>query len=397
MKKFIRTIFSLLLSFFATTDIILAAPVINGISGSPAHGKTLLIGGTGFGVKTIAAPFMWDNFENGTPGNPLSTARWGLKTISPTVACYNNSNVRNSSSNTLSLYSEILHGSAPSFWLDNVTSGRKIYLNMWIYYDHGNGEPLSGSTYQVKTWRFHVGTNSYNIQAPSAPLFCWDSSIDGDNNANYYIPITYSGAAIPPNPIYGTATPTRTDIENKILFNNYWMNVQWEFEDSSEVDAYDACLKVYYSYEPSQTHPYFRGEIPDTSTGQVWATHISGKPNDRIKSVLFQNYIDALSGGANIYYDDIYIDNTWARVEIGNASDYNSCTHREIQLPAAWDDGSISITVNQGSFSDGETGYLYVIDENGISNANGYAINFDSATILQDTIHPAPPKNITIQ
>jgi len=43
MKKFIRTIFSLLLSFLATTDIMLAVPLISGISDSSAHGKTLLI------------------------------------------------------------------------------------------------------------------------------------------------------------------------------------------------------------------------------------------------------------------------------------------------------------------------------------------------------------------
>jgi len=386
--------FSLL---FAFPGLVSATPVIGGINGNIIHGSTFTIIGSSLGAKPVAAPFMWDNFENGTEGSPLSNARWGVKTLAPIISSYNSSNLRNSYSNTLSLYSEILCTNAPSFWLDSVTGTRKIYLNMWVYYDHGDGEPLSGATYQVKPWRLHGGTGSYNIQAPSVPIFCWDSPVDGDNNANYYTPITYSGAAIPASPIYGAATPTRADIENGILFNNYWMNVQWEFSDSSGIDVYDAYLKVYYSYKPSQSHAYFTGEIPHTAIGQVWATRISGKDNGPIDSILFQNYINALSGGANIYYDDIYIDDTWARVEIGDASTYNNCTHREIQIPTAWSNTSIAITINQGSFNTGDVVYLYVADENGVTNTSGYPITIGDTMTASDLTSPAAPSKLSIR
>jgi hypothetical protein len=67
----------------------------------------------------------------------------------------------------------------------------------------------------------------------------------------------------------------------------------------------------------------------------------------------------------NVYFDDIYIDNTWARVEIGNASTYSACTKREIQPAVRWSDSSIDITLNQGSFSTLNGLFLFVVDSNG--------------------------------
>ena len=79
-----------------------------------------------------------------------------------------------------------------------------------------------------------------------------------------------------------------------------------------------------------------------------------------------------------LYWDEVYIDTTQARVEIGNASSWSACTHREIQIPSSWSSSSISVTVNQGSFSDGGGAYLYVVDSNGNVNDSGRAITFDN-------------------
>lgn len=50
----------------------LAAPSISGTSGTPANGSSFTIAGTGFGSKTNAAPWLWENFESGTHGNPVA-------------------------------------------------------------------------------------------------------------------------------------------------------------------------------------------------------------------------------------------------------------------------------------------------------------------------------------
>ena len=63
------------------------------------------------------------------------------------------------------------------------------------------------------------------------------------------------------------------------------------------------------------------------------------------------------------YYDDIYIDSTLARVEIGNSTNYYSSTHRELQIPVSWNNTTITVELNQGSFQAGQEVYLFVINE----------------------------------
>ncbi|MCR4283820.1 MAG: chitobiase/beta-hexosaminidase C-terminal domain-containing protein [Parcubacteria group bacterium] len=67
-------------------------------------------------------------------------------------------------------------------------------------------------------------------------------------------------------------------------------------------------------------------------------------------------------------FDDVYLatgPNARARVEIGNASTYNASTNLAIATVTSWSDSSITATVRQGSFTPGQTAYLYVIDANG--------------------------------
>ncbi|HET7619146.1 MAG TPA: hypothetical protein VFK20_11600 [Vicinamibacterales bacterium] len=68
------------------------------------------------------------------------------------------------------------------------------------------------------------------------------------------------------------------------------------------------------------------------------------------------------------YFGDIYIDRTWARVILGNASTYASATTREPQIPSAWSSSSITVTVNLGALS-AETAYLYVCDSTNTCSA----------------------------
>lgn len=83
-----------------------------------------------------------------------------------------------------------------------------------------------------------------------------------------------------------------------------------------------------------------------------------------------------LPNGTNIYFDDLYVDNTWARVIIGNASTLAASTTREVQIPSAWADTSITVTVNRGNFASNGSAYLYVVDANNTVNATGYSITF---------------------
>jgi len=105
-------------------------------------------------------------------------------------------------------------------------------------------------------------------------------------------------------------------------------------------------------------------------------TKASGNTNT-IYSVLLPGMMSGAAKAYKIYIDDVYIDNTIARVEIGNASTWYACTKREVQIPTLWSDTgtSITITLNQGSFSNLNNAYLYVIDADGNVNENGYPLS----------------------
>jgi hypothetical protein len=105
------------------------------------------------------------------------------------------------------------------------------------------------------------------------------------------------------------------------------------------------------------------------------------------------------------YIDDIYIDNTFQHVVIGNASTYSASTHFEMQPPTVWNSNgqSIAVTLNQGSFNNSDPAFLYVIDQDGIVSdynlttpgAQGYPITFGSGG-GGDTTPPATPSGLSV-
>ena len=76
------------------------------------------------------------------------------------------------------------------------------------------------------------------------------------------------------------------------------------------------------------------------------------------------------------WMDDIYVDNSFSRVMICNQGTFGGSTHCEMQIPSSWNNSQISLTVNQGTFLDGTTAYLYVVDASGIANSSGYPVAF---------------------
>ena len=72
-----------------------------------------------------------------------------------------------------------------------------------------------------------------------------------------------------------------------------------------------------------------------------------------------------------IYYDDVYVDDTQARIEVCDSATWSSRTHCEVQPPTTWSDSQIAYNLNYGTFSAGDTGYIFVIDTSGILHSGG--------------------------
>jgi len=91
--------------------------------------------------------------------------------------------------------------------------------------------------------------------------------------------------------------------------------------------------------------------------------------------------------------------NAAARVEIGDQSTYSSCKNLTILTPTKWNDGSITATVRQGSFTSGQTAYVFVFDANNNGNtSNGYKVTIGgtSSTSTPTSTPPSPPQNLRI-
>ncbi len=79
---------------------------------------------------------------------------------------------------------------------------------------------------------------------------------------------------------------------------------------------------------------------------------------------------------AGAMYDDMYIatgPHARARIEIGNNAVYAKSTKLAITTPSSWQDGSITTTIRRGVFRDGETVYVFVINEQG-EVSNGFPV-----------------------
>jgi len=137
----------------------------------------------------------------------------------------------------------------------------------------------------------------------------------------------------------------------------------------------------------------------------IYWTAINGKKDSEItkktfltdSSRMYQFRVGAFWGtGASDCYaflDDVYFDNTQARVEIGNNAIFANCTHREIQVPTTWSASSIQISFNKGSFASGTKVYLFVVDASG-NASNGFGITVGSS-VAGGGAPPTTPGGLT--
>ena len=76
-------------------------------------------------------------------------------------------------------------------------------------------------------------------------------------------------------------------------------------------------------------------------------------------------------------FDDIYIDNSLARVIITDNAVYDNGTIHEPQIPISWSNNKITCTINFGRLPDQGPKYLFVFDSDNNHNPVGFAIGED--------------------
>jgi len=334
----------------------LSNPIISNTSGTLTHGATITISGSGFGTKVPAAPLKWDDFESGSLGASLSTGGW--KT---TVSNHPNpsdsppvfDNTRSWGQGSQSGYADISTGGDNAAYLDGLNL-TKVYASYRLYYTmtwdgvgaqnqkgfrvHANDGPNIFTSYPaIFEQMFAEGGHRLTIRP------C-DGSGCGDNAADY------TPATIP------------SDSWHRI---EHW----WVLSDPSGSETGSAEYwrdnGADYTIFPDPTRPTEKGIT------------LSAGVNKRWQLVMLPFFFGNGNTG-HIWYDDVYIDITRARVEIGDAPTWSASNQRAIQIPSVWSDTSITITVNQDSIPDLNNSYLYIVDPGGNVNANGFPLTGSS-------------------
>gem|GEM_PF-755469 len=99
-------------------------------------------------------------------------------------------------------------------------------------------------------------------------------------------------------------------------------------------------------------------------------------------------------GGAQpetyMYYDILYVDDSWHRVILCSSETYKSCKDPEVQLVQKWQGGRnqedhIEFILRKGAIQEADTGYLYVVNGQEAVNPRGYPIALGGAAA------PKPP------
>lgn len=328
-----------------------AAPglAITSVTGTIANGSTVTLNGGGFGTKPTAAPLVFDNFENGTSGSAISS-NWKTLGIVPK---YSNA-VKRTNSN-VSVRAEFTNGQwLSSFGLQGQSLPR-IYLDTWYYLDAAS--PYSRNH---KVFRIYTSGETSNLYYN---LYC-----DGQGSSHL------SQDGVSGNFHKWLGLPAS-------YFGRKWVHLQAYFvESAAGSNNGTAEFWVDGVKQVSEVGNFRTREAGTGNWNEIWFGNYFGHDSDSSC---------ASYGNAYTYWDDVYVDTSAARVEIGDASSYANARHREIQLPGNWSDGAISVRLNLGTFTSTSGLYLFVIDSSG-NISPGYSLGGTPSNT------PGAPRNLKV-
>jgi hypothetical protein len=324
-----------------------AQPDVDQINGDLVHQGQVEIFGTGFGQKTPAAPMVYDNFEGGTPGTRIGGGWYTDSARAGYYPTYSNAMSRrvNGQSARLNFTDGNYNSTLALVHLEELTGDPQspLYVSGW-FYNTTTGAPSRN----VKLISFRGG----GAGAMEAPELRCD-----------FYPSTSGGH------IYAVNCDDTDVMQDWGLGNQMYSNA-WH-----RLEAYEDVQTGYTLWRDNEEWVSINTVLHD--------------PGCYFRNLYLMHYFATDTGtprpSMEFYWDELYIDITKARVELGDASTWSSCTHREVQIPTAWSSDSITINVNQGSFQNAQQAYLYVVDSNGAVNQQGLPVTL-GGTFQADTL-----------
>lgn len=350
---------------------------INGVTGTVSNGSTLVISGSGFGTKTTAAPWIFERFESGTPYDLDITSSSG--DIDPQLSteyayCGTHSlNTQNGLPDGTSVLGR--NGFARYNFPHTLTEGENVFISFKQRWSWGlrrcDGPSHATVDFQIKNWR--IASLDYFLGSPN--IINYDYSDCGD---------------------YSTDWDPRSSIQHNDSDGSAVLTDWWEYPGGVEPLVEGAWHTWEIQVKQSTTVTY-GWEVWLARNGERHLVSDNFSPLFRagdtgFTHVLIGDWIDSFAGYLSSYWDDLYVDNSWARVMLGDASTIDACGVLEVQTPTAWSANSVSVSANTGLFTSGQTVYLFVYDSSGVSS-NGFPVTI-AGTSTSTGI--TPPSNLRI-
>ncbi|VAW72113.1 hypothetical protein MNBD_GAMMA10-608, partial [hydrothermal vent metagenome] len=307
---------------------------ITSTSGTLTRGRTLIINGSGFGIKSPAAPLAWETFDNGVNGTRLST--------DPDWPAYRQGGGRYSNvsphSGGLSAYNRVEYdatSSAASSPFGFATNNYFFPKSNEIYYSYVyRHEGTSVGPAVQKLGRINSTGNLYN---GLGVLALSDSYVLYQPGNNIAYPADDNGSG--------------RFFDAALLGRNTWTRHQLYGRLSQPAGAKNGLIQVSVG-ERLKTF----ANIVTRDQGETF------QYNSVILGLMFANTNWEAGAVHDMYIDDVYIDNTLARVELCEGSTWATRGVCNPQPPTKWSNSSVQVSVNSGEWSAGTSAYLYVVN-----------------------------------
>lgn len=309
-------------------------PIIDDVVDN-SNGGGITVKGVNFGLGS-ASPVLWDDFEGGSDGNIIaSTPKIGSWVPSSSaVPTYTN---LTSHSGALALQAN----RTPTFTSSNFESALPdspdFYVSFWFNYNFS-----ASATGHLELFHF------FNDPASTSPEVLSGANLLGVGVEDWYSTFFLENTGRYRKTAYPAGGPSQ----------NIWHHFE-ALARQSAVGVPDGMIS--FSIDGVRVYDQSSSVTRERPGRWQWASFFAIMAN--------------FAGSSSSYIDDTFINNTWARVEIGDAPTYAGSTHREIQVTSSWSDTNILIPkINWGSFASGVTAYIYVINAGNV-NSNGFPIS----------------------
>lgn len=329
------------LSFFLflCPGLVFAVPTITTITGTFTDGQSVTISGAGYGTKSPAAPLKWAPFTTSTDGsslgqgtswNQIQNVAWdsdegygsggGVKGTAGSGAWTMRHDASGFSWNDASQKFHVMRRTKQNYIVPvNATNNQKNF-RIW---------PAGGTGYSNLYWSIHNGR-----------LFV--ENIGGSTDSGFW------SSGLNPN------------------------STSWIFEE--------IIIKASSANGVKDGSVVYRIDGTQRSSGSI-ISKSAAAPASWI--AMYANHVVVANKGSwtgpswstsnNVWFDDTYIDNTWQRILIGDASTYGACRKFGLIVPSAWADTSITGTLqfHSNDFPAQTTAYAYVFDTSNVQNTAG--------------------------